>query len=488
MPEVSDVLRESVNGFPLGINQTTRAANLPNGQLVETKNGYTNESGIVRKRNGITPIFDAPPEADHIKCIIPWADEYTPGSGDFARIIWRSGAKLLSWDLYDPDGSVVEHADDLGSSGTFKPIVSWNYDGSDRIIFSGSGGIYEATADSVTLLTNDYEARHMAVRHASERLFICDAANLSDVVYSEAFDPTDFPVENTWNTAGYIMNMIEFGQVFLVYHADRFLRVDGTNPSTWQVTPIEADDIGLVAEYTLDKANGIPLWLSAKGVAYYDGSRPNTISWPVADIVPDEPAYWLDCIGKVFGNWYMLFYNSDGGMDQDAQPGCDRVLIYNFRNNTWDGPWEIPRVAHACVFSNRRKPRLFLGMTDGNICEYDPAVFTDDGSTYEFKIMFKEFDFKFPCIDKKLRRTHFLVSSGAATTARLETEMTSVHKRVEPLIDGKDIEVLEGQNILVDEHRTRRARSFQPSISNEADCSFQVEAAQVDAYPVFDRS
>lgn len=303
-------------------------------------NATVDEHNVIRKRPGFTRLVSGNVTASqkHMRGVLT-----TKGIA-----VWSYGDRLFSRGL-NPGRTLYTVASGIPTAMTFLPMARWN----DDVWFSANGyGIRRAvftndsTPPTVTTSTAAYNARFMAVRRASERLFVIDADKPYYVRWSSVFGADD--VTPTWDAGAVLYGegqhfraLAEMGDVFVLAQTDQLWRIDGTTPASWRVTKVPSDGIGCVAQETMKVLHGVCVFLSAEGVAYFDGTRPRIISGPVKDFMPTKPDFWMESFAVVDGERYILFLSSSGGMARNAPVGCDYALAWNFRKNTWEGPWRF---------------------------------------------------------------------------------------------------------------------------------------------------
>ncbi|MDA3937463.1 MAG: hypothetical protein PF636_11540 [Actinomycetota bacterium] len=481
MPRSGDAKRKQYysRSFEGGMDASVQPTRIGYDQVQLAINTRCGSRGILEKRAGLTPLITAGdlPAATYVRNAVMWNDEVVPGD-NINRVAFAIGTELLS---ADTDGTLYDHGETLATGTSFISMVEWG----SRVFYSDQTNHIKEITDtgtpSFTVINATYNAQYMAPYTASERLFIIDAADMGDKIrWCDGADPTTFGVESVWQPGGFFTAIGEMGDMFLIAQYDKLYRIIGTNPSTWSIRLIPSDGIGVTAAYTLQIIDGVAIFLSKYGLAYYDGNgRPRIVSDPVADYIPSDPANWMEAFAIIDDTRYMLFYSSDGGMDQGTVPGCDRVIVWDFREDSWEGPYEIPRCQHGCVQVGNHEEQIFIGGKDGNIRTYN-TTFLDNAAAYDMEVTFRAFEGSDPTQDYQARELRLFYESGGAQDIVLslfrEDEATAVK--------SKTFTVASGTGMLKMAIPMSRGRLFTPKMTNTADESLKIRAVELDLYTI----
>jgi hypothetical protein len=230
-----------------------------------------------------------------------------------------------------------------------------------------------------------------------------------------------------------ITGILEVGAAFLIFMEGAIYRIDGTDPTTWTLTRAEATGLGLpaTASHTLMELEGVAVYLSNKGLAVYEGSRPRTISDAVKNeedstrnLIPTNSTMWEGAFLLVVGDAIWVFYRSTSGLD-----GCDRAMAYDYRRDTWSGPWTFaePYTCGSCDGTLTGDLALpYLGGAYGHVWR---QLDHTDAAPFTMLLRSKTFDCAREAVDKVVIEMRATYKAAAATsiTMRLfrESETTA---------------------------------------------------------------
>lgn len=241
-------------------------------------------------------------------------------------------------------------------------LVSMDMDGGGSGILNAvlklelTGG-YDAGTLDVSLQTSSYSFSYLAKRSSSERLFGIDALDRTTVRWCNAFDPTTWNAVSAGSPGGVLVAMGEVGQSFIIATDELLYRIDGTDPTTWQVMPVPSDGLGCRAADTFTVVEGAAVYWSSRGVAVYDGTRPQPLSDLVFDpndltrgAFPTNPATYGAMFSLTTGDHLFICYSSD-----DDATRCNSAMVYDFRMKAWGGPYIYDEPLY-CGMASLRDP------------------------------------------------------------------------------------------------------------------------------------
>ena len=392
------------------------------------------------------------------------------------------------------DASAVFVLELTGDAGT--TLVNGAYVGTHAL----AGGL-ELFAYQVPSEDCDYTFSYMAARSYGNRLFGIDSDDRDIVRYSGVGDLSSWasgsPATDNMLSApegGEFTALVEVGRVMVLAQANRFLRIDGSDPATWEVTKVESEGLGCAsgASSTARELEGIVLCLSQRGLAVFDGTRPRIISDAVknetdasANLIPLTPASWLGSFTVVDGDHIILFYRS-----ADATDGCDRAIVYDYRRGVWSGPWTFTEEVTcglgeyvACI-----RPQTAPAV-DYSVIKKRSALFTDDDETYEYRVRTRTFTCGREAIDKQV----ITMRATYKTTGTFDTEAVG-YVSCEPtlkLYREDETTAVETKTVSVDasvsdviEKRChhRRGRDFHLEFSDESPHGLELAGAEFDYF------
>ena len=262
-----------------------------------------------------------------------------------------------------------------------------------------------ATKDElvVTTANADRNFTKLCARQASERIFGIDADDETNIRWCRTFDGTTFDGLDVWSPGGVFRQMADTGDTFLAFTDETMYRIDGSDPLTWIARKVQSNGLSCVAADTVEVIEGIAVYQSPRGIAYFDGTKPKLLSDLVFDSMrPDislVPVTDMHSFATQTGEFYMLFYGVDGA------DGASKVVVYDFRLQAWGGPFELDEslVVTCCAPSVLRDAKAAvptLATVDGLIVVEDPDIYTDLGAVYQSDIACKTIDGARRSLDK----------------------------------------------------------------------------------------
>lgn len=258
---------------------------------------------------------------------------------------------------------------------------------------------------------NVYQGRSfvaLCARDASERLFGVEAADPTNLRWCANFDATKWADGDVASPGGNLIALADTGDEIVMWTKDCLYRITGTDPKTWQMKKVKSNGLGCVSAATVQVIEGIPVYQSPRGIAYFDGTSPKLLSDDVCDLQqPGKSLVPTDGTGTFAlqtGDHYMLFF------------GGNKAIVHDFRMRAWGGPYEFAFTPIAGT-SNTAHPALvrpLLITDDSKLVREDLAVFTDLGEVYEMYGHLKTIDGARPSRDKVFIDSALgIIASGA---------------------------------------------------------------------------
>jgi len=292
--------------------------------------------------------------------------------------------------------------------------------------FYGGADIGDLYVDTVM---NDYTFTYLAARTASERLFGIDADDPGNVRWCDAFAAATWGALSVISPGGKFIAAQELDRVMVLHQADRILRIDGTDPSTWEVVPVGSEGLGCIAPQSVIEVEGVGVYFSPRGLAYFNGTKPAPLSDNVYNVAdPDTSVLPLDS-GLYEGMFTVqaqelvyVFFKSASTND-----GCDRVMVLDFRTGAWGGPYELGFEAVAGCMDltvTGDSGALTLLTADGDVLRENIDVLDDAGVDFTMKVGFKTIDADRSTLDKVFRgvRVGYKVSGACTLTVNVYCE------------------------------------------------------------------
>lgn len=326
---------------------------------------------------------------------------------------------------------------------------------------------------------------YLAARTASERLLGVSPWNRGQINYSETFDAAMWSGIGAIVPGGEFTAMIEVGRTMVLAQAERMFRIDGTDPTTWNVVSASAEGLGCIAPNSICEVEGVVVYYSPRGLAFFDGAKARPLSDQVFDandpsrsLLPTDLARGKRVFTVVTQDHVLVFYPSSV-----AVSGCDRALAYNFRRDTWGGPYTLgaPATCGDCELAADGAGRsVHLGTADGHVMrEYDG--YQDNGVGYTFKVRTRDYHFGTVTLDKVYREARIAYEVGAASEVTVKLlcddeasprEGASRTFTEQPGNDARRVAIRAGV----------RARKAALQVEHSANCSFELAEEQVDAF------
>jgi len=402
-PRIHTEIQEAYSG---GVDATTDQIILPTDICQLMQNAYPARSGRAVSRPGVTNLF-ANARSNQFRMLT----RYTSLDGStFDAMVAVEGANMLK--ITDA-GTITSLSSSIAATGTMA-YETWN----DKLYYSDGTHKLRSINSSGTDAEESasYNFSYLAARDASARLFGIQADAPENLRWCIGTDPSDWAGDGSGvyvSRSGYFTACIEMGDSFILFEEDRMWRIDGTDPDTWTVSGISSNGIGCVAPETLKVVEGVAIFLSKQGVAYYDGSRPRILSTNVEGYLPLDDSVWDDSFAVVTRDWYMLFYPNSS-----ISNGCDRALVYDYRLNAWGGPWTFATglVQGVCSFGQSgTSGRIYLTDYAKRIV-HENTTHDDNGAAFGVKIRGRGMTGERAAIDKILKELRVLYETSAAGT------------------------------------------------------------------------
>lgn len=268
------------------------------------------------------------------------------------------------------------------------------------------------------LVTSDHSFTYLARRMGSERLFGIDAADTTNVRWCDAYTPETWNSLSVASPGGAFVALAEINESFGMWTEEMLYRIDGSDPTTWNVSPVQSDGLGCRAPDTLLVIEGVAVYWSARGLAVYDGTRPKVLSQDIFDpaaptrsLPPVDSTLWDRMFALSTGDHYILYYPSAG-----CASGCDRAVLRDFDMGAWGGDWTFPTdyvvtCGHADLRADVTHPYLGwanLGVDGvGGLIYQDPTATDDLGEPIAEVLDSRTLDGARPLMDKIYNDSRF---------------------------------------------------------------------------------
>ena len=237
----------------------------------------------------------------------------------------------------------------------------------------------------------DHSFAYLCARPSSERLFGVEYGDKTNIRWCDPFDPSKWGGLSVYSPGGEFIALCDTGEILCAFTRDVLYRIDGTDPSTWQARGVASDGLGCIAAGSVQVIEGIPVWLSPRGVAYFDGTRPKVLSTPVSG---DVAAFTPAATAAQTGEHYLLYEGT-------------HAILYDFRMSAWGSPFDFQEFSVLATSSHLRNAlsRVITMIADVNVRGEDGEItstawkivqqatdFTDLGRPYTFLVCSKTID------------------------------------------------------------------------------------------------
>ncbi len=362
---------------------------------------------------------------------------------------------------------------DIGAAAAICPTLA-------KQNFWGGADAGDLMIDFDTLTFN---IKALSICPSTGRLFAIDRTDDTSVRYSNIRTPATWDAANVTYGEDPFTGIIAIGSVMVLLQEKRLLRIDGTDPTTWNVTEATANGLGMPwsARDSLLEIEGVIAYLSKSGVTVYDGTRPRPISDALKNdedstrnYAPVTPGMWGGAFIVEKGDHLIIAYDSDG-----THAGCDRAVLYDFRSDAWMGPWEFPEVVTCASYEPTNSGaggRLYFGCASGNLLAEGTTFL--DAAAYATLFRSKTFDCGREAVDKHVIEMRCSYYAAAATTLTFslyrEDEATPVTTTTVAVAAGRDVITKRVPHI--------RGRDFYMEVSQTDDVYFEVTGLEFDYF------
>lgn len=197
--------------------------------------------------------------------------------------------------------------------------------GTDRLRWDG-------TTSVPTSLTTNCPASNLVTTH-SGRIYVAKDKTLSFSALQKSTDWTtanDSGAITVTNAQGNLTAVIEYANHIVAFTETSMHELYGTGPANYQLQNL-TDEIGCIANRTVQEVKGLLLWLGYNGIFKYTGGIPSKISNPVKR--------WIDginytyktgaCAGVMEDKYYISIpYGT-------SATGNNTLLVYDTLRNSW---------------------------------------------------------------------------------------------------------------------------------------------------------
>lgn len=376
--------------------------------------------------------------------------------------------------------TIKEVADAINAHAQAKELVRAVASGGSAFVKAATTITTEFGQDAGTaaswLATDKYSFVALARRNSSERLFGVDAEDSTNVRWCAPFDATKWDSGDVYSPGGTFTALLEVASTMCLFTVEGIYRIDGSDPQTWRVEPAPSDGLGCIAPATICAIEGTAVYLSPRGVAFYDGTRPRLLSVDQFD-ERDSDSNIIDVSSDSFamttGDHYWL-----------VTPGeVTQAAVFDFVLNAWGGPYHLGFHATcgttAMRGSDRAKAPTF-GLADGAVATSDDGTYTDLGEPFTMLARFKTVDAARPLMDKVFDevRLGYECSGEADVSVRMHFELDGqVRNRAEVTR-----QVGAGGDLIRKRIDNARARSGYIEVETDAQARFEVLAVGCDLF------
>ena len=343
---------------------------------------------------------------------------------------------------------------------------------------AGTATTAGALAAGALAVVADSTARsfsYLCARQAAERLYGIEAADPTNLRWCAPFDASQWPDGALMSPGGEFTALADTGDTFCAFTRDFLYRIDGTDSATWQTRKVQSDGLGCIAPRSMLVIEGVPVWLSPRGLAYFDGTRPKPLSTDVFDsqrpavsIVPRDPT---GVFAVQTGELYVLVYPVGNHSES---------CVYDFRLTAWGGPY-VHGFKALCGSTHLATPGSVLPtlVTAAKVLrEFDG--YTDDGVPYLFEADCRTIDGARPLGDKIFND----VRAGVTLGAPAEVTLSFIAEKEATARSGasKAYSLPAGESLIRKRLPNMRAKSGFDRVSSMCECSLDVYAMGVELF------
>ena len=341
-----------------------------------------------------------------------------------------------------------------------------------------TAGALAANALAVVADSTQRSFVYLCARQAAERLYGIEAADPTNLRWCAPFDASQWPDGALMSPGGEFTALADTGDTFCAFTRDFLYRIDGTDSATWQTRKVQSDGLGCIAPRSMQVIEGVPVWLSPRGLAYFDGTRPKPLSTDVFDsqrpqvsLVPSDPnPAWT--FSYQTGELYVLVFSPDGTHSE--------AVVYDFRLTAWGGPYVYGFLgvcaAHHLAFPSTARP--VIATATGLVREGD--IYTDLGAPYLFEADSRTIDGARPLGDKTFNDARAGVTLGAP--AEVTLSFLAEKEAVPRSGASKAYSLPAGESLIRKRLPNVRSRSGFDRVSSMCACSLDVYAMGVDLF------
>lgn len=227
------------------------------------------------------------------------------------------------WDSQSDLGGLLVKAEGTGYESSF--VVMGQAD--DAIIVSGLCD--QAGTSSVTASIDRKSPQMRFAVECGNRIWGCSDDG-SEVYASKLGDPYNWncylgvstdSYAATVGSPGRFTGAVAYGGTVYFFKQECIIKIQGTEPSNFQITEIPCEGVQEGSERSLCVADGVMLYKGKDGVYRYDGSLPEKLSDDLG------AAYYTQAVGGAASGKYYISM-----LDEDGEP---HLFAYDLRRGLW---------------------------------------------------------------------------------------------------------------------------------------------------------
>lgn len=338
------------------------------------------------------------------------------GSTQGVRGLYRyyfgdSGRKLIvgyGSSLYEGDDATGDLTE-ISGGGAYTPNLFWDFETWRDCLFAVNGSNIDIQRwngkDAIEGISGSPNGC-VAVLDFMERLW---AARESELFFTEDGDETAWDLNNWFFYIGeddgsQIRALAKpFGDYMMIFKDMSVFRLMGESPENFVIRPM-FENLGIVAPRSLATTDNVAIWVSHRGVHYFDGATLHDIGDPIQPLIEPalrHPQGRRQFAGGLNGFLYWLSYPSATALEGDGKN--DRTSIFDIRRGAWVSDTRGFQCFHSLDGPGDSKQMVAGDVTQGLVSKLDEGT-DDDGDPIEWRVKTRVVTYGRPDWIKQLQR------------------------------------------------------------------------------------
>lgn len=303
-----------------------------------------------------------------------------------------------------------------GAASEFATFIDYCFIVGGRTMTTGS--LTGTTYSTATNVTSAPLAKYVKVYKDRLYLLNCSVGGTAfpSRIYRSSI-PSGAPLAITWDTTNQFESINEddgeeltggevFGENLILFKETTMHAYNNVQPRTWQV-----DSVGCAAHRTIQVIGGVMFFLAKTSSGYsiraYAGGSTRPISGKIDTIVNSITDVAAAAAFSAQDHDHYFLYLGDLAIDGVTYTNCE--VVYKISTNeVWVNSFLDDFTVYA-PFRNSGIRRIHAGAADGEVhqrAKEGDTTYTDDGSSIEYLMYSKKYDFGQPFNKKKISRVY----------------------------------------------------------------------------------